>query len=67
MSLLNGWTRGDLAVYGGGIPESTARLTEGDTYVVNAAGRAHDAVYLQIVDDDRQVHDLLHKHFRKSR
>jgi len=58
------WKRGDIAIYQGDIPEATARLDKGATYVVNAVGRAHDATYLQIVDDDRQVHDLLATHFR---
>lgn len=66
-ALLHGWSRGDLAVYQGGIPESVARLTEGDTYVVNSAGRVHSGVYLQIVDDDRIVHDILDEHFTRTR
>lgn len=69
MSVLKGWKRGDLAVYQGGIPTSVAELTEGDTYVVNAAGGAlaHDGVYLKIVTDDERVVDLLHEHFHRVR
>lgn len=57
------WKRGDLAIYQGGI--DSADLTVGDTYVVNAAGEAHGAVYLQIITDDREVADLLADHFKR--
>jgi len=60
------WKRGDIAQHTGDIPESTARLEPGSTYVVNAVGRAHNATYLQIVDDNREVHDLLASHFAKT-
>lgn len=56
------WKRGDLATYQGGI--ACDDLTEGASYVVNAAGQAHGATYLQIVTDDRRVMDLLSTHFR---
>jgi hypothetical protein len=57
------WKRCDLAVYQGGIARDD--LTEGAVYVVNAAGEAHNATYLQIVTDDRAVVDLLSTHFKK--
>ena len=58
------WTRGDLAIYEGGI--ACADLTPGNVYVVNSAGVVHDATYLQIITDNREVHDLLAVHFRKQ-
>ena len=61
------WKRGDIAIYQGDILESTARLSRGSTYVVNAVGRAHDATYIQVIDDDREVHDLLATHFAVKR
>jgi hypothetical protein len=58
------WKRCDLAIYQGGIARDD--LTEGDTYVVNAAGQAHGHTYLQIVTDDREVVDLLSDHFKRQ-
>jgi hypothetical protein len=55
-----GWKRGCIAVYQGGIP---ARLEVGTTYVVNAVSRVHDAIYLKIIDDDNKCLDLLSDHF----